>query len=100
MQIRHCGYLLAGFLMAPPGLAQNLVANSAFTTGVDGWTGSGFSWDASDGDPAPGSLRLTSSGTLVISGCMPIAGEQMVHVAMNARAFDSSHQAEAKADVF
>ena len=97
MLLRNCGCVLASLLIATSALAQNLVVNPDFTTDIVGWSGSGSSWDGSDGDPAPGSLRLTVADSDVISACIPVVGEQKVRLVMNARALHSNQLARATA---
>jgi hypothetical protein len=86
MQLRISGYMLAALLLqCASAQAANLVTNPNFTTDVNGWTNAGgLTWDASDGDPAPGSAHITAatSGSSN-SSCIVIAAPQNIDLFAN-----------------
>jgi hypothetical protein len=54
---------LIGAALALPASAQNLLTNTAFTTGMTGWSSGNTTWVASDGNPTgsgPGSIEVVA----------------------------------------
>ena len=93
MKLRIWSSLLAGLvLQCVSARAANLVNNPDFTSDINGWTGSGLSWDSSDGDPSPGSAHLITAvpGTTVDSTCIVIAAPQNIDLFVNIKVASGS----------